>query len=49
MMRSLNASAVQGGFRWPFVCSRWLEFEGRSDSQADIYVLETKASPVIVA
>jgi hypothetical protein len=47
MMRSLSVSAVQGDFRWPFVC--WLELDGRSDSQTDMDVLETTVNPVIVA
>jgi hypothetical protein len=47
MMRSMSISAVQGDFGWSFVC--WLELDGRSDSQTDIDVLETKVNPVIAA
>jgi hypothetical protein len=47
MMCSLSVSAVQGDFRWPFVC--WLELDGRSDSQTDREVCETTVNSAIVA
>jgi hypothetical protein len=47
MMCSLSVSAVQGDFRWPFVC--WLELDGRSDSQTEREVCETTVNSAIVA
>jgi hypothetical protein len=47
MMRPLSVGALRGDLRQPFV---WrLELDRRSDSQTDMYVLETTVNPVLVA